>query len=135
LKDGGKNRDRHHPESTNVSSPIQQAAGRRRKAQIQDSEVDLHQVGYVRDHFVVSDAEVQHEDGSEGSSDGFEPVRQRGKLQRRKKPEIGPPIASDDRMATVTPLHRMCIEEFVHHGKSLGEEVSILQLYDDHTIY
>ena len=120
---GEDNRNRHHPESTNVSSPVQQAARRRRKVQVHDSEAELDQAGYARDDFVVSDAEIRPEDESDGSSDGFEPIRQRGKLQRRNLPQVGPPIASDDRMATVTPVHRMCIEEFVRHGKLLGEEV------------
>ena len=124
------NRHRHHPESTNVSSPVQQMAKRRRKAQGQiEPDAASNLGGYVHDDFVVSDGEALSDDEFNDSSDGFEPIRQRGKLQRREKPQVGPPIASDDRMATVTDLHRIVIEDFVHRAKDLGERVSTLEFH------
>ena len=111
--------------STNISSPIQ-AASRRRVAQHgrEDVEPSLHQNGYLRDNFVVSDGdEERFETTDEDDDDAFEPIREAGKPHVSKKRELGPPIATDVRMDRLNPTHKLVVDEFVDRAKDEGDKV------------
>lgn len=104
------------PLSTYVSSPVHDCRGRKKAKK---PALDLHQSGFARDGFVVSDEE---DDASEGndSSDAFESMSQK----RRKKP-LGPPITSDGVMDGLSDTHRMFVESFVD---SMGKKAKELML-------
>ncbi|KAF2100100.1 ATP-dependent DNA helicase [Rhizodiscina lignyota] len=108
---------REYPMSTNVSSPVQ-AASRRRRAQVNDDEeMDAtHPDGYDRDGFVVND--------DEESDDAFEPVRNAREAPRsirRKSP--GPPITVDQKMASLSDVHRDIVEDFVREGRKICRRI------------
>ncbi len=111
-----------HPQSTNISSPIQPAS-RKRKAKnpyVEDEveaecESDIDGGDYERDGFVTSD----------DSDEDFEPVREGGRhlTTRRPRTQLGPPITSDGRMVNVNFIHQGVISQFVVDAKRLDEKI------------
>ncbi|KAK3077730.1 hypothetical protein LTS18_009466, partial [Coniosporium uncinatum] len=120
AKGKGKNAVSEYPLSTNVSSPVQAAASRKRKASSNDYDGggEMHPNGYYRDSFVVAD-----NDESEDSY--FEPVREAGKSRtKRKEPrELGPPITTDEKMANLSDVHRVIVEAFVTEGREVCRKI------------
>ena len=117
---------RDYPQSTNVSSPIQ-AIAPRRKVQGHDGnqESTLHRNGYERDNFVVSDLEYPSvNEGDEEEEDAFEPIREAGKYQASKKRKLGPPITMDEKMDRLNETHRMVVEDFMINAKKECEKVN-----------
>ncbi len=110
------------PQSTFVSSPIQQA-NRRRRNRTRDAAAEqaMHANGYADDGFVVSD---DHDiDENSDDSDGFEPVRVAGRSKSAVKLPLGPPITTDESMSKLDGIHRMVVEDFVRVAKVEGEKV------------
>ncbi|PLN81786.1 RecQ family helicase MusN [Aspergillus taichungensis] len=95
----------YHPQSTNVSSPVQ-AANKRRLAR------------YRYD-------EPQGASDSERDSDGFERIRVAGKQRREKKRSPGPPITQDVRFDRLDPLHKAVAEDFMVYAKNYCQELMI----------
>ena len=85
---------------------------------------DLHDNGYERNDFVVSDGEGQSPEESDDEDDAFEPVREAGELARSKKRQLGPPITTDEKLDGLSENHRLVVEDFVHHAKSEMEKAS-----------
>lgn len=114
---------RECPQSTNVSSPVQ-AMSRRRKAIIENDEEQfaLHNNGYERDDFVVSDRDC-HKVGESDDEDAFEPIREAGQITRSRKRKLGPPITTDEKLDRLNETHRMVVEDFMIHAKSESSKV------------
>jgi hypothetical protein len=47
------------------------------------------------------------------------------KRSRTAKSQLGPPITTDERMATLNPTHRMLVDDFVIRAKDLSEKVCV----------
>ena len=118
---GKRSKKKHgYPQSTNVSSPI------RPKVRPQSNtrggkDVSLHQNGYERDNFVISDKGEISEGDDEG--DDFEPVKEFGKLQRRRGAQVGPPITMDRKLEHLDELHRDVVHNFEVEAGKLSEKV------------
>ncbi|KAM0717525.1 hypothetical protein Q7P37_007377 [Cladosporium fusiforme] len=109
------------PESTYISSPIQQAMTNR-KRQLQP---DNRFSGYKHDEFVAPDDD--DDEDYEESDDGFEPVRVGG---RGPQPAAVPPqrrlgqrITADATMDSLDEMHRVVVDEFVHRAKEIVERI------------
>lgn len=103
-----------YPQSTNVSSPVQDAS--RRRVGRTNTQVEIkerHTNGYARDDFTVSDED----------SDGFEAVRVAGKASRVRAQQLGPPITTDQKMEELNPIHRLVVDDFVREAKKECEKV------------
>ena len=134
---------REYPQSTNVSSPVQAAAQRRkRRAQKEDEDVS-HQHGYRRDEFVVSDNDDPAFDDGDEEDDAFEPVRENAKSRSNMRRQLGPPITTDEKMDGLNETHRMVVEDFVINAKNECDKVFVsgirycvvcLQLILDHDV-
>ena len=112
------------PQSTYVSSPIQQAAQRRQNRRGgSGNQVAVHHNGYADDGFVVSDDQSSTAESS--GTDYFEPVRNSENTRSRGRPPLGPPITVDESMGQLDDIHRMVVEDFVRVAKVEGEKVSI----------
>lgn len=100
----GNNDD--HPQSTNVSSPVQ-SAKERRVARFQ------HRGG-------------DSDDGDAGSadSDGFEKIRVAGRSRQERKRTLGPPITEDGDFSRLDPLHQAVAEDFMYYAKQYCQSVS-----------
>lgn len=118
----GSKDDGSYPQSTFVSSPIQQAKRRRRKqTRATPTERAVHPNGYADDGFVVPDDPDIDEDSS--GSEGFEPVRVAGKSRNAAKLPLGPPITTDESMSKLDGIHRLVVDNFVRVAKIEGEKV------------
>ena len=111
-----------YPQSTNVSSPVQQAHSRRNaRGQEKDTDSLLCQNEYLHDSFVVSDNDYDEESDE---SEGFEPVRVKGHGKQAPQPNLSAPITTDQEMDTLNPIHRDIVESFLESAKNVSEEVS-----------
>ena len=99
--------------STALTSPLTEATSRRRNpvSRREDARVDGR--GYVRDDFVASD--------DEDEDDYFEPVRDR--RLRQETPRLGPPITTDQLMASLSGLHHAFVESFVEEANKEMEKI------------
>jgi bloom syndrome protein len=95
----------YHPQSTNVPSPV------RRKAAPKAAPKPKSKRGVPQ--------------AIDEDSDGFEPIREAGKSNRRKKADVGPPIVQDDRLAELDDNQQMVVEDFVTNAKELCQQVSL----------
>ena len=122
---------RDHPESTNVSSPLQ-AASKRRIANhtFGDHRLEQNRNDYVHDDFVVSDKAVSSDEESD-EDDAFEPVREAGKPRMSRKAQLGPPITADEQMDRLNETHRMIVDDFMVHAKRECERVNHVLLRFD----
>jgi bloom syndrome protein len=115
------------PQSTNVSSPIQQAARRRAAKAYPGQNTDANRPGngYGDDGFVVPADAPEHGQpfDDEQSDDGFDPVRVAGRPRRPAKPPLGPPITMDEKMDRLNGIHRLVVEDFVVHANREGENI------------
>ena len=88
-------------------------------------DTDLHPNGYIRDDFIISDAEGDDLEETDDDEDAFEPIRVAGKPVRSRKWQLGPPITTDEKLDHLNETHRMIVEDFVHHAKEEGNNVSL----------
>ena len=112
-----------HPQSTNVSSPIQARSRRKEIVRDEDSEgedIAFHSNGYQRDNFVVGDDEGEE---SEFSDDGFEPIRDARKPDYSRERELGPPITIDEKIAQLNPIHQQVVDAFVQEAENESRQV------------
>lgn len=114
-----------YPQSTNVSSPVQ-AITRRRNLPEKDlaQDTDVHPNAYVLDDFVISDGEDGEPSEMEDEDDAFGPIRVAGNAERCRRRQLGPPITIDEKLGQLNEIHRMIVEDFVHHAKDEGNSVS-----------
>ncbi|KFY40065.1 hypothetical protein V494_03676 [Pseudogymnoascus sp. VKM F-4513 (FW-928)] len=122
----------HHPQSTNVSSPVSMAANRRKgknryiddEAEEDDEEEEESDNYGFEDGFIVPDDHLSTDDEED---DDFEPVRQgnRPALFQRSKRDVGPRITNDVLMseANLSELHSHVIQNFLIEAKKLDEEI------------
>jgi bloom syndrome protein len=122
----------HHPQSTNVSSPVSMAANRRKgknpyiddEAEEDEEEEEEYDNYGFEDGFIVPDDHVSTDDDED---DDFEPVRQgnRPALFQRSKRDVGPRITNDVLMseANLSDLHTHVINNFIIEAKKLDEEI------------
>ncbi|KAE8354668.1 hypothetical protein BDV28DRAFT_130454 [Aspergillus coremiiformis] len=96
---GGTRKD-YHPQSTNVSSPVQ-AANQRRLARYR----------------------YEENSDSDRDSDGFEQIRIAGKSRREKPFTPGPPITQDYRFDRLDPLHKAVAEDFMVYAKNYCQDL------------
>jgi len=115
-----------YPLSTNISSPVQAASKRRlsRRADHDDDgeEQGLHQNGYYRDSFVVSD-QLREEDFDDDEHDAFEPVREADRPRKRQGKSIGEPITVDEKLESLNQTHRMVVEDFLVRAKKECQKI------------
>ena len=90
-----------HPQSTNVSSPVQSAARR---------------LSRKRNRGHLSAAE-------DDDSDGFESIRIAGRPNPRKTPVVGPPITDDRKLVNLDGLHQLVLDDFLGRAKTLCHSV------------
>ena len=114
--------------STNVSSPVQAAAQRRNRRAIttddDDEDDDFHPNGYARDSFVVNDNSYDNSDYDDDLD--FAPVREKGKSKKSdKKQVLGPPITTDERVASLTDNQRVVMNDFMEHAKKLAQKIML----------
>lgn len=139
-KDGdtGVTRSRpNYPPSTNISSPVQ-AASRSRTVPRLKAKASRYE--YVEDDFVDDDSEEAFEeprytrtpqrktaryftDSHKDSDDEFESVREAGRPRRSKKRDIGPPITIDEKLASLNPIHRGVVENFLFEAQKESDKV------------
>ncbi|PWY70964.1 recQ family helicase MusN [Aspergillus heteromorphus CBS 117.55] len=93
----------YHPQSTNVSSPVQ-SANQRRLARFQYRE--------------AGGESTQDED-----SDGFEQIRVAGKPRAERRRTPGPPITQDHRFDQLDPLHKAVAEDFMVYAKNYCQDL------------
>ncbi|OOO10589.1 ATP-dependent DNA helicase RecQ [Aspergillus oryzae] len=94
------NRKDYHPQSTNVSSPVQ-AANQRHLARYR----------------------YEANSDSDRDSDGFERIRIAGKPRRDKPFTPGPPITQDARFDRLDPLHKAVAEDFMVYAKNYCQDL------------
>ncbi|KAF1351899.1 hypothetical protein BDV97DRAFT_388491 [Delphinella strobiligena] len=107
--------------STNISSPIQQVARRRKAA---PSKSPFHPNGYGRDSFVVT-SDPDDDDYQEDELDDFEPVRTATVSRTRRQRELGPPITTDQKLASLSTIHQMVVEGFVEEAKREAQKILV----------
>ncbi|PYH91967.1 recQ family helicase MusN [Aspergillus ellipticus CBS 707.79] len=93
----------YHPQSTNVSSPVQ-SANQRRLARFQYR----NQEG---------------ESTADEDSDGFEQIRVAGKPRAERRRTPGPPITQDRRFDQLDPLHKAVAEDFMVYAKNYCQDL------------
>jgi bloom syndrome protein len=103
----GQSIDPEHLLSTNISSPVQVASRRR----------IVHKTQFA--------SESSDESDEPDDSNGFETMDISHKRSRTAKSQLGPPITTDERMATLNPTHRMLVDDFVIRAKDLSEKVCV----------
>ncbi|PGH29181.1 bloom syndrome protein [[Emmonsia] crescens] len=91
-----------YPQSTNVSSPIQESLRRRKLGR-----------GYTgQDTFEEED-----------ESDGFEPIRDAGLQDRSDDNNLGPPITDDGKLSRLDPLQSIIVDEFMFYAKNTCHQI------------
>lgn len=111
-----------YPLSTNVPSPTTGPSRRRRARRMFDEANDegddtreMHTNGYAKDDFVVSDG------GEE--SEAFEPPRIAGIKRNSARRQLSAPIKSDATMDSLSPTHRMVVDDFVGHAREICAKI------------
>ncbi|PGH05172.1 bloom syndrome protein [Blastomyces parvus] len=92
-----------YPQSTNVSSPIQESLRRRKLGR-----------GYTAPY-----ASEENED----ESDGFEPVREAGVPGRSYDDNLGPPITDDGKLSRLDSLQNIIVDEFMFYAQETCHEL------------
>jgi bloom syndrome protein len=113
-----------YPLSTNVSSPVQSSSQRRAMRNVGNivNVSDMHQNGYAKDDFVVSDNEDDEFDATD-DEDAFEPIREASKPCRSRQRPLGPPITADRTLDDLNETHLAIVEEFMMIAKDEGQKV------------
>jgi bloom syndrome protein len=115
------------PESTYISSPIQQAMSNRKQSR-QPHQVNGRFGQYAHDQgFVVDDEEDEdYMDEDDDEDDGFAPIREAGRNLRAQPPptkRIGQRITADATMDDLSEMHRFVVEGFVQKAKPIAEKL------------
>ncbi|OJD15451.1 hypothetical protein AJ78_04292 [Emergomyces pasteurianus Ep9510] len=92
-----------YPQSTNVSSPIQESLRRRNLGR-----------GYTGQDTLEED---------DDESDGFEPIRDAELQGRSLGNDLGPPITDDGTLSRLDPLQNIMIDEFMFYAKDTCHEI------------
>lgn len=112
------------PESTYLSSPIQQATTSRKQSR--QPQLDSRFRGYANDNFVIPDDDDDEDyvDGDD-ESDGFEPIREGRSMQQPPPPKkrLGQRITADATMGSLTEIHRYIVDDFVRRAKEVVERI------------
>ena len=108
-----------YPQSTNVSSPVQEATKRRNipKAKVSRT-LPLYSNGYPRNDCLISDNENSLYEPENDSNDGYQPMSE---LQQKRR--LGPPITTDKRSEGLDPTHRYVVEDFMVQAARESEHV------------
>ncbi|OJD27398.1 hypothetical protein ACJ73_01211 [Blastomyces percursus] len=92
-----------YPQSTNISSPIQESLRRRKLGR-----------GYTAHYASEED---------EDESDGFEPGREAGVPGRSYDDNLGPPITDDGKLSRLDSLQSIIVDEFMFYAKEACHEI------------
>jgi bloom syndrome protein len=115
------------PQSTYLSSPVQQAMTNRK--QTRQQQINGRFGAYAHDNgFVVDDEEDDDymNDDDDDEDDGFEPIREGGRTLRGQPPpakQIGQRITADETMGSLNEIHRYVVEDFVQKAKKIAEKI------------
>jgi len=108
------------PQSTYISSPIQQAMTNRNQSRGVFGK-------YAHDGFVVDDEDDEDYMDDDDEDDGFEPIREGGRSLRTQPPpppkRVGQRITSDNTMEALNEMHRFVVEDFVLKAKAIAEKI------------
>ena len=115
------------PESTYISSPIQQAMTNRKQSR-QPQVTGVFGKYAHDDGFVVDDEDDEdYMDDDDDEDDGFEPIREGGRSLRTQPPpppkRIGQRITSDHTMENLSEMHRYVVDAFVQKAKGIVEKI------------
>lgn len=83
----------------------------------------LHSKANVQDDFVASDNESAYNMSEDQSDAGVELMRDIGTSRAMRKRQLGPPIETDEKIETLSPLHQMVLVEFMHDAMDLSRKV------------
>jgi len=112
------------PESTYISSPIQQAMTNRK--QIRQPQLNSRFAGYANDNFVVpdDDEDGDYQDDDDDEDDGFEPIREGGRMAPPPpKKRVGQRITADATMDNLNEMHRFVVDAFVRDAKVIAGRI------------
>ncbi len=111
------------PLSTNVSSPVQAAAKRKKPSKAAQRTVVAR--GYQKDDFVVDDPDDYAESSEDDSSDAFAPILVAGQSRRQSTMALGPPITADASLEGLEEIHRDLVDSFVKTASKKAKDISI----------
>lgn len=117
---------REMPMSTNISSPIQQAAASKRKRPGHQTTLrELHANGYSRDDFVVSDPEDGDFQGfDDDESDAFETAHTAAKPRKaRAAKESGPSKLSAFAFEQIDEIHQFVVDDFLNRAEKKVKDI------------
>lgn len=111
------------PESTYISSPIQEAMTKRKQSRQPPSNGRFGQ--YAHDGgFVVDDEEDEdYMEEDDDEDDGFEPPRDNTRstrAQAQPTKRVGHRITSDETMDSLSEMHRLIVESFLPKAKTIA---------------
>lgn len=114
------------PESTYISSPIQQAMSNRKQGRQQ--QIDNRFTGYAYDQGFVFDDEEDEDymEDDDDEDDGFEPIREGGRMAPpppRPTRRVGQRITADATMESLNDMHRLVVDSFVVQAKKIAEKI------------
>ncbi|KAM0693914.1 hypothetical protein Q7P36_006038 [Cladosporium allicinum] len=114
------------PESTYISSPIQQAMTNRKQSR--QPHITGRIAGYANDNFVVpdDDGDEDYQDDDDDEDDGFEPIREGGRMAPPPPPpkrRVGQRITADATMDNLNEMHRFVVDAFVRDAKVIAERI------------
>jgi bloom syndrome protein len=107
-----------HPDSTNVSSPVQAMSRRQRGRNFRTAQ-PIEEEEFDDDY----DDEYEEED-----DDGFAPIREIGKSVRKEDRTLGPPITGDQKLSNLDFIHKLVLEHFMTRAKEECRKVSFSYL-------
>lgn len=111
------------PESTYISSPIQQAMTNRKQSR--QPQINSRFAGYAHDNFVVPDDDKDEDyQDDDDEDDGFEPIREGGRMAPPpQKRRVGQRITADATMDNLNEMHRFVVDAFVRDAKVIAGRI------------
>ncbi len=111
-----------HPQSTNVSSPIQYVA-RERPVRARAPPRKAATSRRQQAPYDCTGADAPNQQILASDNDDIDSIPLSRRPKGRTKQQLGPPITTDERMSTLDETHRLVVEDFVQNAKDLGEKV------------
>jgi bloom syndrome protein len=112
------------PESTYISSPIQQAMTNRKQSR--QPQTTGRFAGYANGNFVVpdDDRDEDYQDDDDDEDNGFEPIREGGRMAPPPpKRRVGQRITADATMDNLNEMHRFVVDAFVRDAKVIAGKI------------
>jgi bloom syndrome protein len=115
------------PESTYISSPIQQAMSNRKQSRQPQATGVFGKYAHDEGFVVDDEDDDDYMDDDDDEDDGFEPIREGGRSLRTQPPpppkRVGQRITSDVTMENLSEMHRYVVDAFVQKAKGIAEKI------------